>query len=168
MDKLPTNPCTSPSPKIKNFRFGWTWKDDWPPNPHWKFKYQIWPGHGNMTNLSLTLTQNLKFQIWPGYGKMTWLPLTLTENLNIRFGLDMDRWLTPHPHQKFRHFFKISDLAPFFHHIFFEWVLHKRPFTREGNFLVGLRQAFAKSSMWFPQVWRTCCSKQYGCHEYYS
>ena len=51
---------------------------------------------------------HLKFQTWPGHGKMIDPPHLYQ---NFRFGLDMERWLTPLP-------------------------LHKRPFTCEGNSLV--------------------------------
>ena len=44
-------------------------------------------------------TENLKFKIQPGHGKMIAPPLSPTrislEILNLRFSLDMERWLTP-------------------------------------------------------------------------
>ena len=110
-----------PSLKILNFRLSLD-MERWP-NPHpchcQIFKFQIWPGHGKMTNPP---TKNFKFQIWPGHGKMTeplplqkfkfwfsldmerWLPPPFTEILNFRFGLDMVRWLTPQPSPKILNF----------------------------------------------------------------
>ena len=61
-----------------------------------------------------------QFQIWPGHGKMTDPPTQ-----NFRFGMDMERWLTPPTHNcRFR--LNIRSPQP----------LHERPFTREGNSLV--------------------------------
>ena len=54
-----------------------------PPN----FKFQIWPGHGEMTDPLPPFTKKFKFQIWPVHGEMM-DPLKI---LNFGFGLDMDR-----------------------------------------------------------------------------
>ena len=64
------------------------------------FKFQIWPGHGKMTD-----PQKFKFQIWPGHGKMT----DLLQILNFRFGLDIAMMtnLLPPPSPKIL----ISDLV---------------------------------------------------------
>ena len=59
-------------------------------------------------NLSMEKTdppptiENFTFQIWSGYRKMTNHPNFHRKCLNFRFGLDMERWLTPYPHQKFQ------------------------------------------------------------------
>ena len=76
-----------PHPKFKISDLALTWKDDLAPPPTHPI-FQIWPGHGKMTDPPPFSPKNLKFQIWPGHGKMT----------------------DPHPYPKS----KISHKAPFF------------------------------------------------------
>ena len=136
-------PRPHPHWKIWISDLAWTWKDDWPPSPlkilnfkfgldmvRWltpiltkNFKFQIWPGHGKMTNTKLSL-KIFKFQIWPGHGEMT-DTTTPTESfkfqtvsghgkmpypqpslkfLNLKFCLDMEKWLTPHTSLKILNF----------------------------------------------------------------
>ena len=68
--------------------------------PTINFKFQIWPGYGKMTNPP-TFTVKFKFHIWPGHGKMSDPPTSL-KILNFRFGLDMERWLTPDLTKQFK------------------------------------------------------------------
>ena len=53
-----------------------------------------------------------KFQIWPAHGKMTNPQPSLMKFLNIRFGLDMERWLTLQPSLKFLNFRFCLDPQP--------------------------------------------------------
>ena len=57
-------------PPVLNFRFGLDMERGLTPSPTLtpNFKFQIWPGHGNMTDTPNTLTQNFRFWIWSGQG----------------------------------------------------------------------------------------------------
>ena len=111
---------TDPPTLTETFKFQillWTWKDAltphphqrflnfglgldmerWPtPNPQWKvFKFQIWPGHGNMTNPpTITMKFSISDCVWTWLDALT--PNPHWNNLNFRFGLDMEKMNDPH------------------------------------------------------------------------
>ena len=129
-----------------NFRLGLD-MERWPTPPHHS-QFQIWPGHGKMTNpapspsltipdlawtweddwpTTFTLTHNFRFGLDMG----RWLTPTLILTHNFRFGLDMERWLTLHPHpqsqfQIWSEHRKMTDPPSF----------TRKTFFRQGNSLV--------------------------------
>ena len=68
--------------------------------PTKNFKFQIWPGHGKMTDPPpIPKILNFRFCL----GMVRWPTIQpLLKNWNLSFGLDMERWLTPQPHRNFK------------------------------------------------------------------